>query len=82
MVTVKFLHLLRSKYGIKELSLKPGKFSYILEQIKELHPEIDFKDFDSGVIFINGVQIIYQTKSNEILKDGDELVFTHFVGGG
>lgn len=82
MVTIKFYHLLRSKYGIHEIEVNPGTIHEILLEIKKIHPEVDLDDFKYSVVFINKTKIIHPSKFNEYINDGDEVVFTHFVGGG
>ncbi len=82
MVKVKFFHLLRSKYDIEEIEVLPGTINDILKQIKKLHPIIDLDDFKYSVVFVNKVKIFHPSKFDEYINDGDEIVFTHFVGGG
>lgn len=82
MVNVIFLNLLRSKYNIKHIDVLPGTINEIIAQIQVIHPEILLEDFKYSVVFINSNRVIDQFKFNEIVKDGDEVVFTHFVGGG
>lgn len=82
MVTVKFYHLLRSKYNINEIEVLPGTITDILTQIKKIHPEIDLNDFKYSVVFVNQTKIIHPSGFDEVVEDGDEVVFTHFVGGG
>ncbi|MFK5883522.1 MAG: MoaD/ThiS family protein [Candidatus Izemoplasma sp.] len=82
MVKVIFLNLLRSKYNIKEIEVKAGSIHDILAQIQEIHPEVELADFRNTVIFINTVRVIHESKYSEPVNDGDEIVFTHFIGGG
>ena len=82
MVTVVFYNLLRSKYNIKEFEVNPGTVHDILAQIYVLYPQIPPKDFDHCIVFINKNKIIHESKFHTLIKDGDEIVFTHFVGGG
>lgn len=82
MVKVVFLNLLRSKYNIHEVEVKEGSIYNILDQIQEMYPEVELKDFDRSVIFVNSVRVIHKSMYNEIVHDGDEIVFTHFIGGG
>jgi len=82
MVTVIFYNLLRSKYNIHEVKVIPGTINEILNQIKTLHPEIELDDFEHSVVFINSTRILHPAMYNEKVQDGDEIVFTHFIGGG
>ena len=82
MVTVKFFNLLRSKYDIHQLEVLPGTINDILKQIKVMYPVLDLKDFEHSVVFVNGDRIIHQFMYSQNVGDGDEIVFTHFVGGG
>ena len=82
MVKVIFLNLLRSKYDIHQIDVFPGTINDLIKQIKDIHPRILLKDFEHCVIFINSKKIIHNSKFDEIAQDGDEVVFTHFIGGG
>jgi len=82
MVNVVFYNLLRSKYNIHEIEVKTGTINEILVQIKKIHPEIDLDDFKHSVVFINKNKIIHPIMYDEKVYDGDEVVFTHFIGGG
>lgn len=82
MVKVVFLNLLRSKYGIEQLAVHPGSIHEILDEIKVLHPGIDEKDFAEALVFVNQVRIAHGNRFETKAKDGDEVVFTHFLGGG
>ncbi len=82
MVKIVFYHLLRSKYDIKEFEVRSGTINNILSQIKEKFPIIDLDDFKNCVVFINDTKVVHQSKFNTIINEGDEVVFTHFVGGG
>lgn len=82
MVTVKFFNLLRSKYDIHEFEVLPGTINDILLQIKKMYPQVDLKDFELSVIFVNGNRVIHHAMYHKHVEDGDDVVFTHFVGGG
>ncbi len=47
-----------------------------------MYPVLDLKDFEHSVVFVNGDRIIHQFMYSQNVGDGDEIVFTHFVGGG
>lgn len=82
MVKVVFLNLLRSKYNIEQLDVHAGTIQSILDEIKKLHPELDEKDFSEALVFINQIRLAHGNRFLHIAKDGDEVVFTHFLGGG
>lgn len=82
MVTVRFLHLLRSKYKTHTFKVEPGSVHEIIAQLKEILPEIDPKDFSQSVVFVNTDRIIHPSRFDETINDNDDVVFTHFVGGG
>ena len=82
MVNVKFFNLLRSKYKIQKVEVIEGTIFEIIKQIQVLYPEIEMDDFKYCVGFINSKRIISHTMFSEEVRDGDELVFTHFIGGG
>ena len=82
MVTVILLNLLRSKYNIHQVEVMPGTILEILDQIKKLHPEVQLEDFEHSVVFVNTNRIIQKAFNREKIHDGDEVVFTHFIGGG
>jgi sulfur carrier protein ThiS len=82
MVTVRFLHLLRSKYKLHTFELKPGTINDIILQLKDLLDNFDMKDFEQAVVFVNTDKVIHPSRFDELVNDGDDVVFTHFVGGG
>ena len=82
MVTVRFLHLLRSKYRQHTFEVNSGTINEIILQLKEILPEIDDKDFEQAVVFVNIDRVIHPSRFDELVIDGDDVVFTHFVGGG
>ena len=82
MVKITFLNLLRSKYSIETLIVEPGKMNDIFKVILSKHPEIEAKDFQDSVMFVNQKRIPHATRFDTVLQEGDEVVFTHFLGGG
>jgi len=82
MVKVIFLNLLRSKYNIEQLDVHAGTIQSILDEIKRTHPRLDEQDFKEALVFINQVRIAHGDRFPHKVKDGDEVVFTHFLGGG
>ena len=81
MVKIIFYNLIRSKYQISEMEVNPGSISSIIKQILDTHPQMSQKDFDSSVVFYKGSPIHFHGFSKEI-EDFDEIIITHFVGGG
>ncbi len=82
MVKITFLNLLRSKYGIETQMVSPGTMAAVLQTILLKHPEIDVNDFQESVMFVNQRRIPHATRFDLVLQDGDDVVFTHFLGGG
>ncbi len=82
MVTVKCFHLLRSKYGIEELTVKSGTVRSILDAMKQRYPSIDEADFTQAIMFINQEKVMHLDRFDECVEDGDVVIFTNFVGGG
>lgn len=81
MVKVTFYSLLRSNYHIKEEMVEPGSIHDIIGQIIEKHPKINQLSFRYSVVFYRGKPIHYYG-FNTLIKDGEEITFTQFVGGG
>ncbi len=82
MVTVRFLHLLRSKYKLHTFEVKPGTVNDIILQLKDILTDLDPKDFEQAVVFVNTDIVIHHSRFDVLINDGDDVVFTHFVGGG
>ena len=82
MVTVRFLNLLRSTYQIEQLHVTAGSLSDVMKQVLIMVPKMKKEDFDQAAIFVNQVKIGHINFDQEMLKDGDVVIFTHFVGGG
>jgi len=81
MVKVIFYNLLRSKYHVKEMLVEPGTIHHIISQVLEAHTEMDINDFKTCVIFNKGNPIHYRG-FHKIIEDQEEIIITHFVGGG
>jgi molybdopterin converting factor small subunit len=81
MVKVIFYNLLRSKYGIKETTVKSGSIHYIVEQILNKYENMKLSDFKSSVVFYKGTPVHY-LGFHKVIDEGEEIIFTHFVGGG
>ncbi len=82
MVKITFLNLLRSKYNLDTLHVEPGEMKDIFASFLQKHPEVDPKDFQECVMFVNQKRIAHANRFDITLHDGDEVVFTHFLGGG
>jgi molybdopterin converting factor small subunit len=82
MVKVVFLNLLRSKYGIDEILVLPGTVQNALDQIRIAHPQIQAKDFQEAVLYVNQTRVMHTNRFQQELLDGDEVILTHFVSGG
>lgn len=81
MVKVIFYHLLRSKYNIKEMDVMPGSVHDIIEEILRRVPTMQASDFKTCVVFYEGTPIHHGRFHKEI-KTGEQIIITHFVGGG
>jgi molybdopterin converting factor small subunit len=81
-VKIIFLNLLRSKYGIESVMVHPGSVQNALEQIIQIYPNVNEKDFKEAVLFVNQTRVDFVHWLRKELHDGDEVILTHFVGGG
>ncbi len=81
MVKVTFYNLLRSKYHLTEMEVKAGTIQQIIDQILEIYPQVNAKDFATAVVFFEG-KPLHAYSFNREVKDGQSLIITHFVGGG
>ncbi len=81
MVKVIFYNLLRSKYGIKEEQVNSGTVSEIINQILKRHEEMKITDFNTAVVFYKG-KPIHKSGFFQKIDDFEEIIITHFVGGG
>lgn len=81
MVKVIFYNLLRSKYNINEEMVHSGSISEILNQIFQKYPNMQEKDFDTAVVFHQG-KPIHKMNFDYMIDDREEIIITHFVGGG
>lgn len=81
MVKVTFYNLLRSKYNIEEVYVREGSINNIIDQIIELHPTMVIAEFTSAVVFYEG-KPIHNYRFDTFIKDNEEIIITHFVGGG
>jgi molybdopterin converting factor small subunit len=82
MVKVTFYNLLRSKYRINEVNVNAGTVKEIINQIIEIFPQIARDDLMQSVLFINQEKVMHLNRLDEMVEEGDDIVFTNFVGGG
>ncbi len=82
MVTVKFFNLIRSRYKVTEVNVKPGTIHSVIEQILSIYPHIPKTELEQAVLFVNREKVMHLKRFYETVQSGDEIVFTHFVGGG
>lgn len=81
MVKVIFYNLLRSKYNVKEMFVKPGSIRNIIEEILDKNERMSISDFKTCVVFYKGVPNHF-LGFQKVIEDNDEIIITHFVGGG
>lgn len=81
MVKVIFYNLLRSKYNVKEMFVKPGSINNIIEEIMKKNSAMNLSDFRSCIVFYKGIPHHYFGFGKQI-EDNEEIIITHFVGGG
>lgn len=81
MVKVIFYNLLRSKYNVREMMVESGTIASIIDCILSVHPEISPSDFETCVVFHHG-KPIHLRGFEKVIKDEEEIIITHFVGGG
>mgnify|MGYP000908090084 CR=1 FL=1 len=82
MVTVKFFNLIRSNHGVQQLTVSPGTIENIMIEIRNIYPQITLQELHDAILFINKQKVMHLKRFKEVVKDGDEIVFTNFVGGG
>ncbi len=82
MVTVRFLNLLRSTYKVEQIEVEAGSVRSIIAQIISKVPDMREEDFEQAVLFVNQVKVMHVSRYDDMINDGDVVVFTHFVGGG
>ena len=81
MVKVVFYNLLRSKYNIKEMFVSSGTIHQIIEEILSRKTDMKQSDFQSSVVFHKGKPHHFHG-FDKVIHDNDEIIITHFVGGG
>ena len=81
MIKVIFYNLLRSKYNVKEMMVESGSIHSIIDYILSVHPEISQSDFETCVVFHQG-KPIHLRGFDKVIADKEEIIITHFVGGG
>lgn len=81
MVKVIFYNLLRSKYDVKEMMVESGSINDIIKEILSVHKKMSKSDFETCVVFHKGSPI-HQRGFHKVINDREEIIITHFVGGG
>lgn len=81
MVHIKFFNLIRSRYRIETEEVLSGTINEIIQEILTKHPEMKESDFKSCIVFYNEKPIHYN-RFDTVIQDGEEIIITHFVGGG
>jgi molybdopterin converting factor small subunit len=81
MIKVTFYSLLRSNYRVEEEFVNAGSINDIIDQIISMHPQIKPSAFRYSVVFYKGKPIHFHG-FDTLIEDGEEIIFTQFVGGG
>ena len=81
MVKVIFYNLLRSKYNVNETMVHSGSIHEILNQVFVQYPNMQKKDFDTAIVFHKG-KPFHKINFDHKIDDLEEIIITHFVGGG
>jgi len=81
MVKVVLYNLLRSKYGIDKIDVSSGTINEIIDEIINTYPQMKRSDFESAIVFHKG-NIIHYHAFDKKIEDEEEIIITHFVGGG
>ena len=82
MVTVKFFGLIRSNHGITEFKAEAGTIREIVDTIMHTYPNITEHEIRTAILFVNQEKVMHLRRFSERVQDGDEIVFTNYVGGG
>jgi molybdopterin converting factor small subunit len=82
MITVKFFGMLSVDYKLKELQVEAGTIEQVLEEIKDIYPEIPKTQLRQAMMFVNQQQVTGNKRFLLALKDGDELAFLSPASGG
>ncbi len=82
MVKIKFYGLIRSNHRVTEMQVKPGTLRKVLDQIQAEHPTMTDHELMTAIIFVNQKKVMHLNRLSTLIHDGDEIVFTNFVGGG
>ena len=81
MVKIIFYNLIRSRYKVEGISVKAGTINSMISQILHAYPEMEKRDFEDCIVFRDG-KAIHKFKFDTVINDGEEIIITHFVGGG
>ncbi|MFW5838666.1 MAG: MoaD/ThiS family protein [Bacillota bacterium] len=82
MVTVSVFGLLRSNHNIKQFSIDACGMRDVVEYLKKTYPHITNKELEEAILFVNQEKIMHMKRFDIPLTDGDNIVFTTYVGGG
>jgi len=82
LVIVKFFGLIRSQYNVTQLEVTSGTIHEIMDFILKSFPHMKNEDLHEAVLFINNEKVMNLNRFSRQVHDGDEVVFTNFVGGG
>lgn len=82
MIIVKFFGLISVDYNLRQLTLKDGKVSHILNEIVKLYPNISRNQLMQCTMFVNNKPIHGKKDFSMVLKDGDELALLSPSSGG
>ena len=81
MVRVVLYNLLRSKYSIDKIGVSTATINEIIDEIINPYQQIKRNDFESAIVF-HKRNIIHYHAFDKKIADEEEIIITHFVGGG
>jgi len=81
MVHIIFYNLLRSKYKVHGIKVPAGSINQMIDKVLSEIPAMKRSDFESSVVFYKG-KPIHKHQFDTIIEDEEEIIITHFVGGG
>lgn len=82
MVTVTFFGLLRSNHQIRQFTMNAKNMRDIIKYIKTHYPNITNCELEEAVLFVNKNKTMHMKRFDIPLDDGDDVIFTTYVGGG
>ena len=81
MVKIILYHLLRSKYRVAEVMVQPGTILNMIDEMIKKHPQMEKEDFMNAIVFHQG-KPIHKKQFDREIEDNEQIIITHFVGGG